>query len=109
MIIKALILALKFGAKIVINDRVIPGRDETPYLVEREARSVLLYSRMASKTDKGFHNDYDIYMLTFQNPKERTTDDWTMLFKEANPRFRLTRVYQPPKSSLAIVEVTWEG
>ena len=109
MIIKALIPALKSGAKVVINDRVIPGRGETPYLVEREARSVLLYSLMASKTDKRFHSDYDMYMLAFQNAKERTADDWTTLFKEADPRFRLSRVYQPPKSSLAIVEVTWEG
>lgn len=40
MIIKALIPALKPGAKIVINDRVVPGCGEAPYLVEREARSV---------------------------------------------------------------------
>ena len=40
MIIKALIPALKPGAKVLINDRVIPGRGEAPYLAEREARSV---------------------------------------------------------------------
>lgn len=39
MIIKALIPALKPGAKIVVSDRVIPGHGEAPYLVEREARS----------------------------------------------------------------------
>ena len=109
MIIKALIPALKPGAKIVINDRVLPGRGEAPYLVEREARSVLLYTRMASETDKGLHRDFDLYMLAFQNAKERTADDWTTLFKETDPRFKLTRVYQPPKSTLAIVEVTWES
>ena len=43
MIIRALIPALKPGAKILINDRVIPGRGEAPYLVEREARFVQLY------------------------------------------------------------------
>ena len=43
MIIRALIPALKPGAKIVINDRVIPGRGEAPYLAEREARFVLGY------------------------------------------------------------------
>ena len=32
MIIKALITALKPGAKIVINDRVIPRSGEAPYL-----------------------------------------------------------------------------
>ena len=49
MIIKALIPALKPGAKVVINERVIPGHDEAPYLAEREARSVFLYTRMAKR------------------------------------------------------------
>jgi hypothetical protein len=41
-IITALIPALKPGAKVVINDRVIPGRHEAHYLVERESRLVSL-------------------------------------------------------------------
>jgi SAM-dependent methyltransferase len=45
-IITALIPALKPGAKVVINDRVIPGRHEAHYLVEREARFVLLRTTM---------------------------------------------------------------
>lgn len=52
MIIQALIPALKTGAKIVINDRLIPGRGEAHYLVEREARSVHLYTALGSETDK---------------------------------------------------------
>ena len=54
MIVKALIPALKPGAKIVINDRVIPGHGETHYLVEREARSVLRYAFVIRKADNGF-------------------------------------------------------
>lgn len=41
-ILRALVPALKPGAKVVINDRVIPGRHQVHYLVEREARSVLV-------------------------------------------------------------------
>jgi SAM-dependent methyltransferase len=37
-ILRALVPALKPGAKVVINDRVIPGRHQVHYLVEREAR-----------------------------------------------------------------------
>ena len=48
-----------------------------------------------------------MYMLAFQNAQERTADDWEMLLKEADPRFHLTRLYQPPRALLAIVEVTW--
>lgn len=40
LIIKALIPALRPGAKVIINDRVVPGHNEVPYLAEREARSV---------------------------------------------------------------------
>ena len=43
MIIRALIPALKPGVKVVVNDRVIPGRGEAHYLVEREARFVLSF------------------------------------------------------------------
>ena len=110
MIVKALIPALRRGSKVLVNDRVIPGRGEVPYLVEREARSALyIHTRSESKADKSFHSDYDMYMLAFQNAKERTADDWTTLFSEADPRFKLTRMYQPFQSSLAIVEFTWEG
>jgi ubiquinone/menaquinone biosynthesis C-methylase UbiE len=38
MILQALIPALKPGAKIVLNDRIIPGYGEVHYLKEREAR-----------------------------------------------------------------------
>lgn len=41
-ILQALIPALKPGAKVVLNDRVVPGYGEAPLLVEREARYVLL-------------------------------------------------------------------
>lgn len=41
MILQALVPALKPGAKVVLNDRVVPGYGEEPhYLAEREARYV---------------------------------------------------------------------
>lgn len=54
-------------------------------------------------------SDYDMYMLAFQNAKERTADDWMALFKQADIRFQLSRVCQPPHSYLAVVEVEWKG
>ena len=47
-------------------------------------------------------------MLEIHNGKERTVDDWTMLFKEADTRFRLIRVIQPAMSRLGIIEVGWD-
>lgn len=50
-----------------------------------------------------------MYMLAFQCAKERTADDWESLFEGMDPGFKLSRVSQPPKSSLAVVEFTFEG
>ncbi|KAL8941723.1 MAG: hypothetical protein Q9211_001699 [Gyalolechia sp. 1 TL-2023] len=105
MIIRALIPALKAGAKVIVNDRVIPALGEAHYLVERESRFVLAPCRSLHLTE----GDYDMYMLAFQNAKERTAEDWKSLFREADERFELTRVEQPPKATLAVVEVTWKG
>ncbi|KAJ5780072.1 hypothetical protein N7457_005232 [Penicillium paradoxum] len=90
-ILQALIPALKPGAKVILNDRIIPGYGESHYLKEREAR------------------DYDMYMLALQNAQERTLDDWKSLFRDVDLRFNIVRIYQPSKSYLSIVEVTWEG
>ncbi|CAG8898682.1 unnamed protein product [Penicillium egyptiacum] len=90
-ILQALIPALKPGAKVVLNDRIIPGYGEAHYLKEREAR------------------DYDMYMLGLQNAQERTPDDWKSLFRETDLRFNVMRISQPSKSYLSIMEVTWEG
>ena len=110
MIIRALIPALKPGAKVVINDRVVPGHGEAPYLVEREARcvpSALVYENQA--VILRLFSDFDIYMLAFQNGRERTMDEWMTLFKQADTRFQISSVRQPPNSSLAVIEVEWKG
>lgn len=48
-----------------------------------------------------------MYMLGLQNGQERTQNDWVALLRDADPQFKLTRVVKPPKSYLAIIEVTW--
>jgi hypothetical protein len=66
-------------------------------------------ARRRTKLTEEFCSDYDMYMLAFQNAKERTAKDWASLFETADPRLKLTRVVQPARSSLAIMEVIWEG
>ncbi|KAL4876386.1 S-adenosyl-L-methionine-dependent methyltransferase [Aspergillus karnatakaensis] len=90
-IIRALIPALKSGAKVVVNDRVMPGHREVHYLVEREAR------------------DSDMSMLSFQNAQERSRDDWLALFRAADERFEVTAIRKPDRSVLSVIEVTWRG
>ncbi|KAF4219055.1 hypothetical protein CNMCM5878_003910 [Aspergillus fumigatiaffinis] len=90
-ILRALIPAMKVGSKVVINDRVVPDYHTAHYLVEREAR------------------DLDLYMLGFQNARERTSDDWTALLKAADSRFQITAIQKPVDSVLSVIEVTLNG
>ncbi|KAL3471617.1 S-adenosyl-L-methionine-dependent methyltransferase [Aspergillus californicus] len=90
-ILRALIPALKAGAKVLINERVVPGFHEVHYLAERHFR------------------EFDMHMLGFQNALERTRNDWEGLIRGANERFQITAVKQPEGSFLAVVEVTWTG
>ncbi|KAJ5724515.1 O-methyltransferase family 2 [Penicillium malachiteum] len=73
-ILKALIPALKRGAKIIVNDRVIPGFGKAHYLVERQLRYAI-YHVFQSK-DSYLSNcklklisigDYDLDMFNLTN------------------------------------------
>ncbi|KAL4939124.1 hypothetical protein BDV06DRAFT_41975 [Aspergillus oleicola] len=91
MILRALIPGLKSGAKVLINERVVPGFHEEHYLVERHYR------------------EFDMHMLGFQNALERTREDWEALIRAADQRFKVVAVRQPKGSFLAVIEVTWTG
>jgi 6-hydroxytryprostatin B O-methyltransferase len=41
------------------------------------------------------------------NAKERSADDWKDLFEQADERFRLNRIINPPGSILAVIEFVW--
>ncbi|KAL5332549.1 O-methyltransferase-domain-containing protein [Aspergillus crustosus] len=90
-ILRALIPGLRRGAKVLVNERVVPGWREVDYLVERHSR------------------EFDMYMLGFQNAKERTRKDWEGLITQADERFQLTGVTQQKGSLLALLEITWRG
>lgn len=49
----------------------------------------------------------NMQMITVLNSHERTLADWKELLALADTRFELTRVIQPPASSLSVLEVTW--
>lgn len=48
-------------------------------------------------------------MLSMHNGKERDVDGWKALFHQADPRFRVLSITQPPGSRLGIIEVGWVG
>lgn len=47
-------------------------------------------------------------MLEIHNGKERDMGDWTQLFEDADRRFKISGVKQPPLSRLALLEVEWD-
>ncbi|KAK8066271.1 O-methyltransferase [Apiospora hydei] len=83
--------ALKKGAKIVINDNVLP---------EPAVMSNWQESRLRSM---------DLTMTEIQNAHERELDDWKQLIHTASPGFKFQWAKQPPGSNLWIMVVEWQG
>jgi hypothetical protein len=50
----------------------------------------------------------DMIMLSLCNSRERDEADWRQVFQEADPRFKVLRVFTPKGSALGIVDVAWE-
>ncbi|KAK1757793.1 S-adenosyl-L-methionine-dependent methyltransferase [Echria macrotheca] len=90
-ILGALIPALKPGAKVVINDHVLPEPGVLSLFEERAARQ------------------HDMRMWPLFNGKERDEDDWRAVLASTDSRFKITEIIRTKGSELQIIEVTWEG
>ncbi|KAF7937469.1 uncharacterized protein EAE98_001783 [Botrytis deweyae] len=90
-ILRNQIPALKKGARIVINDNVLPEPGTMPRWREERLRSM------------------DLTMLELQNSRERELEDWAKLFEDADPRFTFKGGKQPAGSNLWILEAVWDG
>ncbi|KAH8695143.1 sterigmatocystin 8-O-methyltransferase [Talaromyces proteolyticus] len=89
-IVSNLIPALKACSRIIIMDTVLPASGQIPAVQER-----LLRVR-------------DLTMLQVFNSLERATEDWTSLFKRADPRLKLKSSVQPLGSTMNVLEVVLE-
>ncbi|KAK8034305.1 hypothetical protein PG993_009300 [Apiospora rasikravindrae] len=83
--------ALKKGAKIFINDNVLPEPGVMSNWQENRLRSM------------------DLTMTEIQNAHERELDDWKKLIHTASPGFVFQWAKQPPGSNLWIMVVEWQG
>ncbi|KAJ5092932.1 hypothetical protein N7456_008793 [Penicillium angulare] len=90
-VLKALVPALRPGARIVINDYVLPEANTMSWMKERAVR------------------DMDLIMLTLFNAREREEAEWIDLFKKADPRFSNVKIWMPEGAAMAIIEIVWEG
>ncbi|KAM7201231.1 S-adenosyl-L-methionine-dependent methyltransferase [Naviculisporaceae sp. PSN 640] len=91
-ILRALIPALKKGAKVIINDYVLtpPGT---------------FGSRIAEKRARGM----DLCMAELFNAHERELEDWKNLFKLADPRFEFKSAHRPEGAELSLIVAEWTG
>ncbi|KAI1391008.1 S-adenosyl-L-methionine-dependent methyltransferase [Hypoxylon trugodes] len=90
-ILQNLIPALKHGAKIIVNDNVLPEPGILPQRQETRLRSM------------------DLCMTEIQNSHDRELTDWVALFKAADPRFEFQQSVHPSGSNLWILVVEWKG
>lgn len=111
-ILRAQIPALRPGAKIVIQDVMMPEPGAIPLWKEKDLR--LVSSRLVRRMD-GFLADTvccyragDLNMAAAFNSRERSLSEWKDLLAEADPRFVVKRVIEPEGSALGIIEAFWE-
>ncbi|KAL9116310.1 MAG: hypothetical protein Q9187_007166 [Circinaria calcarea] len=89
-ILRNIIPALKDGSTLLINERILPASGSINRVLEKQARLL------------------DMQMLVSLNAKERTAEDWEVLFKKADPRLNLAQVHRLPGSFVAVMEVKFQ-
>ena len=97
-ILRALIPALKKGARVIVNDSVGPG----------QAGGKLAYY------EERFVREIDMIMLSAFNSYEREREDWVRVFREADERFGQIKFYDEEDgdgggSLMGVLEAVWEG
>ncbi|KAL6864006.1 S-adenosyl-L-methionine-dependent methyltransferase [Trichoderma novae-zelandiae] len=90
-ILRALIPALRRGAKIIINDGALPEPGTAGYIEEKTMRTL------------------DLFMQVTVNAREREPDDWRQLFARADERFKFVDIWKPDRSRMWFVEAEWTG
>jgi hypothetical protein len=90
-ILRALVPALRKGARVVLMEHILP---EPGTLSPYQQRLVL---------------GYDMVMKELFNAKERTEKEWRTLIRSTHEGFKVLDVYTPKGSQLGFVVVEWEG
>ncbi|KAF4633016.1 hypothetical protein G7Y89_g5105 [Cudoniella acicularis] len=89
--LRAAVPALKPGAKILINDEILPEPGKVRWRDERAIRAL------------------DAIMLACMSGRERVESDWEALFKKADERYKFLGATPVPGSRLWLIEAEWTG
>ncbi|KAK8024992.1 sterigmatocystin 8-O-methyltransferase [Apiospora arundinis] len=90
-ILRALQPALRPGARVVINESLMPEPGKIARWKEKNLRAT------------------DLNMAAAFNGQERTVAEFERLFKHVDAAFELKNVIEPPGSALGILEFVWQG
>ncbi|KAF1992194.1 S-adenosyl-L-methionine-dependent methyltransferase [Aulographum hederae CBS 113979] len=90
--LRSLIPALKKGARVVINDGVLPIPDAVNGWKAEEKHLISM----------------DLIMLSIVNARERDVEGWRELFREADPGFRFLGATKPKGNMVWIMEAVWD-
>ena len=90
-ILRALIPALRPGARVIVNDGALPEPGEVSSIEEQTMRTL------------------DLFMQVTVNAREREPEDWRDLFRRADERFKFNRIWKPTKSRFWFIDVEWTG
>jgi hypothetical protein len=93
-ILRALVPALKPGARVVFID----------YVGKQEPSDVEL-----PRSIQGFGTATDLRMMALFNAKERPVQAWKDIFKQADERYDVVRVDADPLSFMCVLEAVWRG
>jgi hypothetical protein len=93
-ILRALIPALKPGARILFID----------YVGVQEPSEVEL-----PRSIQGFGTATDLRMMALFNAKERPVQAWKDIFTRADERFEVKRVDADPLTFMCVLEAVWRG
>ena len=111
-ILRCLRPALKYGARILINEVCLAEPNILPIPLEKKLRSapsLLQVPTMYGTCILIYHRTSDLGMMAMLNAKERGRDGWATLYQTADESFRFLGVGTPPGSQLAYIEAIWEG
>ncbi|KAK8017139.1 O-methyltransferase [Apiospora marii] len=91
LILRALVPALRPGARVLIQESLMPEPGAIAIWKEKNLRAT------------------DLNMAAAFNSQERTVAEFESLMRQADPGFDLRRVIEPVGSALGMLEFVWQG
>lgn len=111
-ILRGLVPAMKKGARVVINDGVLPEPKPLGPSWRSAADAEVKEGEQevdAEWAEEKSMRTMDLIVMSALNAREREIDEWKALFKEADERFIWKGAWQPDGCRMWIIEAEWAG